>query len=193
MKCTACGATLGLFKKPITLADGAICRKCFERLGFNSDDASKYSNAKCSEIMSGYGHYTKMHNKKHNDELIDVLDKHELPVFSFAHYGEERAVDATDEEAQVFAVLCDMFGSHGYDSSQLRLVRKSSNYVAASIGDFDLARFKYTEKAKWIIFPYAETKAVKHYISVPGEIMDMDDLFSLQVEALGKHIELKNA
>lgn len=187
MKCDVCGASLGMFKKYVSLSDGAICHKCFEELGFDKNDAALYSDATCSQIKSGYAHYTKMQKKA----LDDALDEHDLPTFAFAHYGEERETDATDEEAQMFSILCQMFEAHGYDPAQLTLLRKSDNYVSVCIGDYDLARMKYTTRAKWITFPYAEEKAVKHYIAIPEEITSYDTLLNAQLEHIKNRITLK--
>lgn len=41
---------------------------------------------------------------------------------------------------------------------QLLLVRKSDSYVMAAVGEWDLARFKCTERAKWIMFPTVLSK-----------------------------------
>lgn len=46
MKCECCGANLGMFKKYVTLSDGAICKKCFEALDFDFTHADQYANAK---------------------------------------------------------------------------------------------------------------------------------------------------
>lgn len=57
MKCCNCGANLGMFKKYAPLSDGAICKKCFESLGFDFNNAADFADAKCREIQSGYGYY----------------------------------------------------------------------------------------------------------------------------------------
>lgn len=188
MKCECCGKSLGFMTKYVTLSDGAICKKCFEGLGFNIADADQYADATCDEIRSGYGHYT-----KHiaNKTPMDVLEELGLPTFGIAHHGEERAVEAEQEEAQMFSIIQVMFEDEGYAPGQLSLVRKSKDYVSAVVGDWDVARFKYTDRAKWIIFPYAEAKAVKHYIEAPDDVRTMTDLFALQVKALSKHTDLK--
>jgi len=184
MKCSCCGATLGMFKKYVALSDGAICLKCFKDLGFDVDHKDEYADATCREIQSGYAHYTKKQN-------MNVLVEHDLPTISFAHYGEERDVDATDDEKQIFVILCDMFRNKGYDPDQLRFVRKSSNYVAAAIGDFDLARFKATDRAMWIIFPYAEVGAVKHHLSSVSEVYEYDSILDTQISQMSKHTDIK--
>lgn len=188
MKCECCGANLGMFKKYVTLSDGAICKKCFEALDFDFNYADQYANAKVSEIKTGYNHYTKFIANK---EPMSVLEDLALPTFGLSHYGEERAVEAEQEEAQMFSIIQDMFEAEGYAPGQLSLVRKSKDYVSAVVGDWDIARFKYTDRAKWIIFPYAEAKAVKHYIEAPDDVKAMTDLFASQVKALSKHTDLK--
>ena len=64
----------------------------------------------------------------------------------FANYGQERDVNAADEELKMFDVLKEATGL------DLRLTRKSDSYVTAMYNDWDLARFKFTPRAKWI-FP----------------------------------------
>ena len=116
---------------------------------------------------------------------MKALEEHGLPSFGFAHYGEKRDVDATDEEQQVYRIICDMANKHGC-TSQIGLVRKSKDYVAAAIGDYDIARIKFTERAKWIIFPYAEQKAVKHQIQQPCDVEQFGDLLEKSLSAISK-------
>ena len=188
MKCECCGKSLGFMTKYVTLSNGGICKKCFEALGFDFADADQYADAKVSEIKSGYGHYHRSDAYK----AMDILEEYGLPTLRFSHYGERRSVDATEEEMKMFQFLRDMFEDAGFDPSQLELVRKSDDYVSAVVGDWDLARLKFTERAAWIIFPYAEHKAMKHRIYFPEEIVVMTDLFDAQVKALATHTELKH-
>ena len=74
----------------------------------------------------------------------------------FAHYGEERSIDATEEEQKIFEVILDMF-----PDEKIVMVRKSSNYVTAVCHGMDIARFKFTKKAKWIQLPYVLKDKVK--------------------------------
>lgn len=111
--------------------------------------------------------------------------------FAFAHYGEERDINATDEEYMVYHILCDMFHDLGYDPNQIELVRKSNSYVSAVIGDYDVARIKYSDKAHWIIIPYAEPKSVKHYIDSTSDVQQLNDLLIKAIEDLSKFIEIK--
>lgn len=69
----------------------------------------------------------------------------------FANYGQLRDVDATDEELQMFELIKNIL-----DAPDLELVRKADNYVTAVVGEWDLARFKYSKRAKWIELPIVE-------------------------------------
>lgn len=97
----------------------------------------------------------------------------------FAHYGEERERIATEDELEIFKILQDLTGS-----PDLRLVRKSDNYVSAVVGDWDLARFKYTTRAKWISFPIVERGSAKNRIERPEDVR----AFSEKIEASYAHI-----
>ena len=184
MKCANCGANLGPFKKYVSLVDGGICYKCFKSLGFDPNDKDDFANATCREVQAGYNHYANKQKKK-------ILEDLGLPTFNLAHYGEEREVDATDEEKQMFYLLQDMLKARGYDPDQLDLVRKSDNYVAAAIGSSDLARFKFSDRAAWVVFPSAEVGAVKHYIGSVSDLEQFNELFDTQISCMKKHTEIK--
>ena len=72
-------------------------------------------------------------------------------ALEFSNYGQEREIDATPEEYEIFEIIRSI-------SDKVRLVRRTDKYVSASIGDTDVARFKYTSRAKWIQFPYTAGK-----------------------------------
>ena len=99
----------------------------------------------------------------------------------FANYGQERDVNATDEEMKIFEALKDATGR------DLRLVRKSDSYVSAVLGEWDLARFKYTQRAKWISFPTAEVGPPKHKITHPEEATDFADLIAESLTVIDKY------
>ena len=98
----------------------------------------------------------------------------------FANYGQEREVNATDEELKMFDVLKETTGL------DLRLTRKSDSYVTAMYGDWDLARFKFTPRAKWIAFPIVEVGSVKHRITDPGAAAGFGDLLASSIEIIEK-------
>ena len=90
---------------------------------------------------------------------------------NFANYGQERERIATESELEIFNILCSLL-----DTDELQLVRKSDNYVTAAIGPFDLARFKYTNRAKWISFPLVPPGSEKYRFDDVEDVRNMDEL-----------------
>lgn len=82
-----------------------------------------------------------------------------------SHYGEERDLICTEEERQIYNLVCNEF-----PEEDLRLVRASENYVTIRSGDWDVARIKYTNRAKWLMFPTIES--AKHEIEAPEDVED---------------------
>ena len=100
---------------------------------------------------------------------------------NFANYGQERDVNATDEELKIFEALKEATGR------DLRLVRKSDSCVTAVLGDWDLARFKFTSRAKWIAFPTAEVGPPKHKITRPEDAAGFADLIAESLAVIDKY------
>lgn len=100
---------------------------------------------------------------------------------NFANYGQERDVNATDEELKIFETLQESTGR------DLRLVRRSDSYVTAALGEWDLARFKYTQRAKWIAFPTVEVGPPKHKIAHPEEAAGFADLIAESLAVIDKY------
>lgn len=97
---------------------------------------------------------------------------------NFAHFGEAREINATEDEAEIYHIIKSLLDDMNYNVDCLRLVRKSDSYVSAvmeSSGDYgqmDLARFKFTSRAKWIKFgPNFDKVALKD----PEDVADMTD------------------
>lgn len=101
-------------------------------------------------------------------------------VLQFANYGQERERIATESELEIFEIIKSVTGL-----DDLQLVRKSPDYVTALLGDWDLARFKYTTRAKWIVLPVIEAGSKKHRFDSPGDVA----AFSEQLIESVKHIE----
>lgn len=99
----------------------------------------------------------------------------------FSNYGQERDVNATEEELKIFEALKEATGR------DLRLVRKSDSYVTAMLGEWDLARFKYTQRAKWVSFPTAEAAPPKHKILHPEEAAGFADLIAESLAVIDKY------
>lgn len=102
----------------------------------------------------------------------------------FSHYGELREVNATDEELKMFEAL-----KHVPGLEEIELVRKSDSYVTAIIGEWDIARFKYTQRAKWISFPLAEfgKNSTKHRIQAPEQAADFPDQIQESIRIVNKY------
>lgn len=90
---------------------------------------------------------------------------------NFTNYGQERERIATESEIKIFELLKEITLA-----DDLQLVRKSDNYVSAVIGDFDLARFKYTPRAKWITFPLSDHRTEKLKINDPDDVRTFAEL-----------------
>lgn len=101
---------------------------------------------------------------------------------NFSNYGQERERIATESEIEIFNVLCSLV-----KNDDLELVRKSDNYVTAVIGDWDLARFKYTPRAKWIMFPLIENGTNKIKISEPGDVYNFAELAADSLAVITKY------
>lgn len=93
---------------------------------------------------------------------MDII-KTDKVNFSIAGVNEYADVNATDGEQAIFEFiksLCPL----------AEFTRKASGYVSAVYGETDIARFKFTDKAKWVTFPYMANNK-KRYIE---KIEDLD-------------------
>ena len=59
-----------------------------------------------------------------------------------------------------------------FPDEPLELVRMTDAYVTIKRNEWDIVRIKYTERAKWLMFPTIEAKQRKHYIDDPSEVED---------------------
>lgn len=73
-----------------------------------------------------------------------------------SNYGQVRDINATEAELDIFHIIRSVCDDDNCDANNIELMRKSDSYVSAVMpsskgyGDMDLARFKYTDRAKWI-------------------------------------------
>ena len=134
MKCERCGKGIGVVRRGQALSDGYICYKCLDDIGFD----------KKRTIAPWPLTYR------------EVIGEPDIPKVVFNHYGENRGLDCTDAEAEIFHIIRSRLDDMNYNTECLKLVRKSDSYVSAVMdsgsdyGQMDLARFKYTDRAKWI-------------------------------------------
>lgn len=89
---------------------------------------------------------------------------------NFANYGQTRDVNATPEELQIYELIADSV------DAEVELVRRSDSYVTAAVGDWDLARFKFTNRAKWILFPIVESPKEKRKIESPEDVLKYTEI-----------------
>ena len=180
MKCTHCGKFL--FKKNATLlSDGQLCDKCVEALGFDVDeDRYLFRHLIYDNIKVGKEAY--IQNYIENQKRAIVEDAKKRIGVKIAHYGEERDIEATAEELEIFGILQEMTAP-----KEIRLVRVSDNYVSAKLGDWDLARFKYTDRTAWIFFPTLEKQKDKHQISDPEDVRSFSEIVRKSLEHIEKY------
>lgn len=101
---------------------------------------------------------------------------------NFTNYGQERERIATENEIEIFEILKAVTLA-----DDLQLVRKSDNYVSAVIGEWDLARFKYTNRAKWISFPLTDRGTEKIRIEAPEDINNFAELAENSLSVIRKY------
>lgn len=91
---------------------------------------------------------------------------------SLGNYGQERDLVCTEEERIIFRIISRICEENNLDVTPLRLTRVSDNYVSAVMGadGLDVARIKYTNRAKWIKIGPDFKKAD---ISRPEDVLNM--------------------
>lgn len=104
-----------------------------------------------------------------------------IKMVGFQNYGQTRERIATEGELEIYEILCSMIQS----DPAPELVRKSENYVSMMVGEWDFARIKYTNRAKWIQFPIVERSQIRHKITAPSDALDLSDL----VEKSALHLQ----
>lgn len=85
----------------------------------------------------------------------------------FAHYGEDRELNATEEQLKIdeyIQSLCPVS----------KLTRVSDDYLTIKCVETDICRFKFTDRARWIMFPYLKDKSKRRMTSL-DELPSFDD------------------
>lgn len=176
-KCIKCGGSF-LTRRRIKLKDAEICGRCFRELGFDNSDIIIAHSFAYDEIKDGRSmYYANKQKKAAIDEIIAAK-----PI-RFADYGQERERIATEGELKIFEVLRSIS-----DGADLELVRKSNEYVSVVLGEYDLARIKYTPRAKWIVFPLSEHRTEKLRIDSPGDVAQFSDLVRSSLDTIEKFL-----
>ena len=180
-KCIRCGGGFFTCRK-IKLSDSYICGRCIKELGFDKDFYLTSSLHSYDEIKDGYAAYSANQLKEYiKDDVISSIS------VTVTGAGRERDLVCTEEERQIYEMISKAADVFGADLEALRLVRVSDDYVTAKLGDWDLARIKYTNRAKWVIYPTAESGSVKHYIEDPEDLREHLDLIRDSIEIISKY------
>lgn len=104
-----------------------------------------------------------------------------MDSITFNNYGQERERIATESEIEIFNIIRDIL-----NRNDLELVRKSNNYVSVVLNDWDVARFKYTTRAKWINIPLVDVGSVKHKITNPDDVRVFENELIMALEHISK-------
>lgn len=179
-KCIRCGSSF-LTRRKIQLQDAEICGKCFKQLGFDKSDLLTAAIYQYGAIKDGKtAYYANKRKKALRDEAMASA------TVTITGAGRERELVCTEEERMVFEEL-ELICADLELPEPLRLVRVSDAYVSAKVGDWDLARIKYTTRAKWIVLPVLEAGAVKHPIEAPEDVNSFSDRIIESVEHIKKY------
>ena len=173
-KCMKCGKST-LVKGHVKLADGAICTPCFLKLGFKLGDVTTSSIYKFNDIKDGLAAYQANRIKEHMKK--DIIEN-SSDLIHFTNYGQQRDLICTEQEREIFDIIRSLVDDDGLDSDKLELIRKSDNYVSVVMqseeyGPMDVARIKFTNRAKWIWT--MDTDKVK--ISDPEDVTQYAEAF----------------
>lgn len=185
--CVNCGKSVGplsgRMRYRLKDADTWICRKCWIALGFDKDLAATMASAYAwDDIKDGY----EARFQRRMNERAAAWDREHSPtakVIQFANYGQAKDENPTLHEAELFELIRQAIKDNNRDPDALQIVRKSSGYLTAAIDDFDVCRFKFTDRARWIQFPYNRDNKEKRYIE---DVALMPD----DIEALLKSYDL---
>ena len=114
---------------------------------------------------------------------MEIKDKNGNVLYNleFAHYGEERDLNATDEELAIAEMFIAMLPS----PEGCRIVRKSDAYITLEFGESDLARIKCTEKARWVNLPIVDLGKVERRSG------DISDVVQFKDDIIKSHEKIK--
>lgn len=97
---------------------------------------------------------------------MDILKTEKIKL-SISGVNDYADIDANSEELKMFEYIKSVCPS-------VQIARKTEAYLTACLGDTDVARFKFSPRAKWIVFPYLENKS-KRYIEKIADLRVFDD------------------
>lgn len=103
-------------------------------------------------------------------------------MIEFQNHGQERDLICTEQEREIFDLIVAEF-----PDENLRLTRLSDNYVSIKRGEWDIVRLKFTNRAKWLMFPTYEIKQIKHRIERTIEVEDYFEMIRESLEIAKKY------
>lgn len=190
-KCARCGKESFLFKH-FKLKDAEICKKCFRALGFDKSYDMITSVYSYEEIKDGLNEYYRKKNELKRPPSLADLSKEDreqiinatLEGLSVRMVGGGCGKDQEwePEEQEMFDILSAMFVDLGRKPEEIEIVRRSDNYITAKFEEYDLARFHWGPRSKWIQFPMVESSKSKHQIKSPEEIVKFKDLIEFSIQ-----------
>jgi hypothetical protein len=149
-KCIRCGKGT-TFRGTVKLSDAVICGVCFKELGFEKRDLLTASVYKYDSIKDGRdAYYLRNMKKSAVDTLLDSVS------VKIVGGGNNHELICTEEEREIFDIIRSVCDDDNLESDNIKLMRKSDNYVSVVMpsskgyGNMDLARVKFTNRAKWI-------------------------------------------
>lgn len=100
---------------------------------------------------------------------MEIKDKDGNVLYSlnFAHYGESREINATEGEQAIADHILSLCPTS-------KVVRLSNDYITIKCIDTDICRFKFTDKARWLVFPYLKDKGKRRFDDL-DELTSFDD------------------
>ena len=175
-KCPICGKNLFL-SGHVKLADATICTPCFRSLGFRvlSSDLMDVRNYTLEQVKLGKeGLATHLAKEAIIQDIMSNV--------TITSSVDPKQVDPNDDELEIFNAIGSILMEEDLPG-KLELIRRSYDYVTATVGGLDLVRFKFHPSAKWLMFPCCEAKKVKHYVEEIDEVYDYEDiiLYSLGI------------
>lgn len=180
-KCIRCNSPF-IGRRKIKLSDSYICGKCAKELGFDKGFYLYSSIYSYDDIKDGQeAYWTRRTKERIKEEVLSSVS------VTMKGPGVERELVCTEEEREVYDYIEWIASMHGVDPDELRLARVSDTYLTVKYGEWDLARFKYTNKAKWIKFTAIERSDTRHGLEAPEDVQDLGELIVRSIDHIKKY------
>lgn len=101
-------------------------------------------------------------------------------MLEFAHYGEERDLNATPEELMIAEYVAGLFDG-------AKVVRVSPSYITVKKGDWDVMRIKYSDRARWVKIPLIDLGNTKRPLLSVDDVKEFEDDILKALEHIAKY------